>query len=51
MSYATVVAAAFLDDLVLTPVGRNRGEDPFVRAEVVAVAGEAASCRSGCLRW
>jgi hypothetical protein len=32
-SYAAAVAAAFLDGLVLTPVGRNRGEDPFVRAE------------------
>jgi hypothetical protein len=31
MSYVAAVVAAFLDGLVLTPVGRNRGEDPFVQ--------------------
>jgi hypothetical protein len=46
-SYAAAVAAAFLDDLVLTPVGRNRGENPFVRAE----AATAYRCRGGRRRW
>jgi hypothetical protein len=46
-SYAAAVAAAFLDGLVLTPVGRNRGEDPFVRAE----AASAHRCRGGRRRW
>jgi hypothetical protein len=46
-SYAAAVAAAFLDGLVLTPVGRNRGEDPFVRAE----AAVAHQCRGGRHRW
>jgi hypothetical protein len=46
-SYAVTVAATFLDGLVLTPVGRNRGEDPFVHAEAAA----AHRCRGGRLRW
>jgi hypothetical protein len=66
-SYAAVVAAAFLDGLVLTPVGQTGARTPscalrqspptgtevaaVVDAEVVAAAGEAAPCRGGCLRW
>jgi hypothetical protein len=66
-SYAAVVAAAFLDGLVLTPVGQTGARTPscvlrqppptgtevtaVVGAEVVAAAGEAAPCRGGCLRW
>jgi hypothetical protein len=46
-SYAAAVAAAFLDGLVLTPVGRNRSENPFVRAEAVV----AHRCRGGRRRW
>jgi hypothetical protein len=47
-SYAAAVAAAtFLDGLVLTPVGRNGSEDPFVRAEAAA----AHRCRGGRRRW
>jgi hypothetical protein len=44
-SYAAAVA--FLDGLVLTPVGRNRSENPFVRAEAAA----AHRCRGGRRRW
>jgi hypothetical protein len=33
--------------LVLTPVGRNRSENPFVHAEAAA----AHRCRGGCRRW
>jgi hypothetical protein len=33
--------------LVLTLVGRNRGEDPFMRAEAAA----AHRCRGGRRRW
>jgi hypothetical protein len=46
-SYATAMAAVFLDGLVLTPVGRNRSENPFVRAEAAA----AHRCRGGRRRW
>jgi hypothetical protein len=46
-SYAAAVAAAFLDGLVLTPVGRYRSENPFVRAE----AATAHRCRGGHRRW
>jgi hypothetical protein len=54
-SYAAAVAAAFLDGLVLTPVGRTRARTPScvlrqpppIGAEVVAAAGEGirAICR------
>jgi hypothetical protein len=58
-SYATAVATAFLDGLVLTPVSRTGARTPScvlrqpppTGAEVVAAAGEATSCRGGCLRW
>jgi hypothetical protein len=58
-SYATVVAAAFLDGLVLTPVGQTRArtascvlrQPPPTGTEVVVAAGEATPCRGGCLRW
>jgi hypothetical protein len=58
-SYAAVVAATFLDGLVLTPVGQTGARTPSCMlrqpppsgAEVVAVAGEATPCRGGCLRW
>jgi hypothetical protein len=46
-SYAAAVAAAFLDGLVLTPIGQNKSENPFVRAEAAA----AHRCRGGCRRW
>jgi hypothetical protein len=46
-SYAAVVATALLDGLVLTPVGRNRSENPFMRAE----AAVARWCRGGRCRW
>ena len=46
-SSAETVAANGLDGLVLTPVGRNSGEPPFVRAEVAA----AHRCRGGRRRW
>jgi hypothetical protein len=65
-SYATAVAAAFLDGLVLTLVGQTGARTPscvlrqppptsievvtVVGAEVVAAAGEATRCRGGCLR-
>jgi hypothetical protein len=65
-SYATVVAVAFLDGLVLTPVGQTGARTPscvlrqppptgtevavVVGAEVVAAAGEAAPFTDGCLR-
>ncbi|XP_020404889.1 uncharacterized protein [Zea mays] len=46
-SYAAAVAAVFLDGLVLTHVGQNRSEDPFVRAEAAA----AHRCRGGRRCW
>jgi hypothetical protein len=63
-SYAVEVAVAFLDGLVLTPVG-GRGRGPLhhgARAEVAAVAGKppvqrwppplaSRRCRGGRLRW
>jgi hypothetical protein len=65
--YAAVVAVAFLDGLVLTPVGQTGVRTPscvlrqppptgtevatVIGAEVVAAAGEATPCRGGCLRW
>jgi hypothetical protein len=36
-----------LDGLVLTPVGRNRSENPFVHAE----AATAHRCKGGRRRW
>jgi hypothetical protein len=36
-----------LDGLVLTPVSRNKGKDPFVCAEAAA----AHRCRGGRRRW
>jgi hypothetical protein len=50
-SYTATVAATFLDGHVLPPVGRNGSENPFMHVEVVAAAGEATSCKGGCLRW
>jgi hypothetical protein len=66
-SYAAGAVAAFLDGLVLTPAVRTRARTSscvlrqppptgaemaaVVGAEVVAVAGEAARCKGGCLRW
>jgi hypothetical protein len=58
-SYAVVVAAAFLDGLVLTPVGQTGARTPScvlrqpppTGTEVAAAAGEATPCRGGCLRW
>jgi hypothetical protein len=57
-SYAAVVAAAFLDGLVLTPVGQTGARTPSCMlrqppptgTEVVPAAGEATPCRGGCLR-
>jgi hypothetical protein len=46
-SYAATVAAAFLDGLVLTPVGRNGSENPFVHAEAAATH----RCRGGRRHW
>jgi hypothetical protein len=46
-SYAAAVAATFLDGLVLTPVGKNGSENPFVRVEAAA----AHRCRGGRRRW
>jgi hypothetical protein len=46
-SYAEAVAAVFLDGRVLTPVDRNRSENPFVRAEAAATHW----CRGGRSRW
>jgi hypothetical protein len=58
-SYAAAMAVAFLDGLVLTPVGRTGArtpscvlrQPPSTSAEVVTTAGEATPCRGGCLRW
>jgi hypothetical protein len=46
-SYAAVVATAFLDGLVLTPIGQTRARTPFLRAEAAA----ADWYRGGHYRW
>ena len=58
-SYAAAVAATFLDvlsSLLLVETGARTPScvlrrRPPTGAEVVAVAGEAAPCKGGCLLW